>query len=172
MKAGLGTAACTVNGVTVGALVAVNAAGDIIDPSSGRPIAGARSADGRALVGSAEALLRGEPMARWRPASATTLGIVATDASLTKPQANKLAQMAHDGLARSINPVHTPWDGDTVFALATGRGEPVADLTLLGVMAAEALARAVVRAAWAARALALPDMPALPAARDLAAREH
>jgi L-aminopeptidase/D-esterase-like protein len=97
---------------------------------------------------------------------ATTIGIVATDATLTKAQANKLATMAHDGLARAISPVHTMTDGDTLFALATGAAEGQADLTVLGALAAEATARAIVNAIAAATGLTLPDGTQLPAARD------
>ena len=86
------------------------------------------------------------------PGTATTLGIVATDAVLTKTQANKLAQMAHDGLARAIDPVHTPTDGDTVFALATGAAGRREDLTVLGAIAAAVTTRAVIRAVQAAPA--------------------
>ncbi|HMW22305.1 MAG TPA: P1 family peptidase, partial [Burkholderiaceae bacterium] len=98
---------------------------------------------------------------------ATTIGIVATDAALTKAQANKLATMAHDGLARAISPVHTMTDGDTLFALATGAAEGQADLTVLGALAAEATARAIVNAIAAATGLTLPDGTRLPAAADL-----
>ena len=168
MKGGIGTAAITVGGITVGALVAVNALGDVIDPSSGRVIAGARSADGRSMVHATQAMLRGERPAPVEPAASTTLGVVATDAVLTKAQANKLAQMAHDGLARTLNPVHTMSDGDTLFALATQASGRSASLTLLGTMAAEATAIAVLRAAWAAEGLSGPGLPALPAARDFA----
>jgi L-aminopeptidase/D-esterase-like protein len=96
---------------------------------------------------------------------ATTIGIVATDALLTKAQANKLASMAHDGLARSINPVHTATDGDALFALATGGSGKAGHLSVLGALAAEVTARAVVNAVLAARSLTQPD---LPCARDLA----
>jgi L-aminopeptidase/D-esterase-like protein len=167
MKGGIGSAAVTVGGVTVGAIVAVNAVGDVIDPSSGRVIAGARTTDGRALVGTVQAILRGEPIAAVLPASATTLGVVATDAVLTKAAANKLAQIAHDGLARSISPVHTASDGDTVFALATGASGLAADLTVLGTLAAEVVARAVLRAVWAATGIGGDAGLTLPAARDL-----
>lgn len=163
MKGGIGTAALTVDGITVGVLVAVNAVGDVVDPRSGRIVAGARSVDGNALVGAVQAMLGGERTAQLKPVASTTLAIVATDASLTKAQANKLAQMAHDGLARCINPVHTPSDGDTVFALATCTAARSADLTLLGTMAAEAVSEAILRAVRAADAL-----PRLPCARDFA----
>lgn len=167
MRGGIGSASITVDGVTVAALVAVNAIGDVIDPRNGMPIAGARSADGRQLLGTMAALQRGEPTSGPRPGMATTLGIVATDAVLTKAQANKLAQMAHDGFARSINPVHTMGDGDTIFALATGALGRGANLTLLGALGAEATATAVQRAVRAARSLRLPDGLYLPAAGDL-----
>jgi len=161
MKGGIGTAALTVGDITVGAIVAVNAVGDVMDPRTGRIIAGARSADGREMVGAVRAMLNGETTAQLKPVTATTLAIVATDAVLTKAQANKLAQMAHDGLARCINPVHTPSDGDTVFALSTGAAGRDGDMTLLGTMAAEAVSEAILRAVLAADAL-----PRLPCARD------
>ncbi len=162
MKGGIGTASVRVGTVTVGALIAVNAVGDVVDPASGRPLAGARSADGRTLADIVPALLRGEGPAGALAGMATTIGVVATDAQLTKPQANKLATMAHDGLARCIRPVHTMTDGDTLFALATGASGRGADLTVLGAMAAEATARAVLNAVRAATSL-----PGLPAQRDL-----
>jgi L-aminopeptidase/D-esterase-like protein len=168
MRGGLGSASITVGGITVAALVVVNAVGDVIDPSTGRPIAGARSADGLRLQGTMDSLKRGELLAPLQPGAATTLGVVATDAPLTKAQAGKLAQMAHDGLARSINPVHTMSDGDTVFALATGASGQPASLTLLGALGAEVMATAVLRAVRAATRLAKDGLPELPCARDLA----
>jgi L-aminopeptidase/D-esterase-like protein len=167
MRGGIGSASITVDGITVGALVAVNAIGDVVDPSNGRVVAGARTADGRTLLGTMAALRRGEVPAPLQVGSATTLGIVATDAVLTKAQANKLAQMAHDGLARTINPVHTMTDGDTIFALATGASGRGAHLTLLGAFAAEATATAVLRAVRGATRLGGAGLPDLPAAGDL-----
>ena len=167
MKGGIGSASVTVGGVTVGAIVAVNALGDVIDPASGQPIAGARTADGRALQGTMASLLRGELPAPFQPGSATTIGVFATDAALTKAQANKIAQMAHDGLARSINPVHTMGDGDALFALGTGAAGRTASTTLLGALAAEVTARAVVKAVRAARGLAGAGMPELPSLHEL-----
>jgi L-aminopeptidase/D-esterase-like protein len=162
MKGGLGSASVTVGGITVGALIAVNALGDVIDPANGRPLAGARTADGKRLLGTMDALRRGELPAPFQPGSATTIGVVATDAVLTKAQASKIAQMAHDGLARSIDPVHTMGDGDTLFALGTGAAGRGANTTLLGALAADVTARAVVRAVRAAQGLA-----GLPAASEL-----
>ena len=167
MRGGLGSASVTVGGITVAALVAVNAIGDVIDPQTGEPIAGARSEDGQRLQGTMRSMLRGELLAPLQPGSATTLGVVATDAVLTKAQANKMAQMAHDGFARAINPVHTMSDGDTIFALGTGASGRSANITLLGALGAEMMAVAIVRAVRAAARLSGPGLPDLPAAGDL-----
>jgi L-aminopeptidase/D-esterase-like protein len=167
-KGGIGSASVTVAGITVGALVAVNALGDVIDPGCGRPLAGARTADGTRLLGTMDALLRGELPEPFQPGSATTIGVIATDARLTKAQANKLAQMAHDGLARAINPVHTMGDGDTLFALATGAAGREASVTLVGALAADVTTRAVISAIRSAASLDGPGLPRLPAAGDLA----
>src|SRR5436190_1230797 len=121
-------------GLDAAALVAVNAVGDIIDPATGKVIAGTRTADGTALA-DARLLLRSGAAFTARPGENTTLGVVATNATLTKAQARKVAQMAHDGFARAISPIHTPADGDTIFALATGErpGEP--NVLLIGALA-------------------------------------
>jgi L-aminopeptidase/D-esterase-like protein len=166
MRGGLGSASVTVGGITVAALVAVNAIGDVIDPSTGEPIAGARSEDGKSLQGTMRSMLRGELMAPLQAGSATTLGVVATDAVLTKAQANKMAQMAHDGFARSINPVHTMTDGDTIFALATGAARRTASVTLLGALGADVMAAAIVNAVRAATRLDTVGLPLLPAASE------
>lgn len=142
MPGGIGSASVRVGGLTVAALVAVNAIGDVVD-ARGAVVAGARRADGQGLLGSEAALLRGDLPARLQlPGSATTIGVVATDARLDKAQANKLASLAHHGLSRAISPL-TVHDGDTLFALATGGSGQTADLTLLGVLAAEAVAQAI-----------------------------
>ena len=164
MRGGLGSASVTVGGITVGALVAVNALGDVLDPRTGRVIAGARTADGSALLGTMQALMRGELPAPLQLGAATTLGVVATDAVLTKVQANQVARMAHDGFARAINPAHTLTDGDTLFALATGASGRTANVTLIGALAAEVMATAIVRAVRAATALDTPGLPVLLAA--------
>jgi L-aminopeptidase/D-esterase-like protein len=152
MKGGIGTASVTVDGVTVGALVACNALGDVVDPATGQVLAGARDAHG-ALRNSRLALLRGEAPALQLAGSNTTIGVVATDAVLHKTQVRRLAVMAHDGLARCIHPVHTPLDGDTLFALATGASGCSPDLLLLGTMAAEATLLATLRAVRSAASL-------------------
>jgi len=161
MKGGLGMASLRIGGVTLAAMVAVNAVGDVVDPRSGAVLAGSRGADGRPRS-SVQALLDGEPLGGALAGTATTLGVIATDARLTKAQANKLAQIAHDGLARTIQPVHTVMDGDVLFAVATGMAEQDGDMALLGAAAAEVVARAVLDAVRSATTLA-----EVPAARDL-----
>jgi len=163
MKGGLGTASIRLgSGLTVGALLVVNAVGDVFDPETAQLLAGARTPDGQRLLGTMAALLRGEPPPPALGGTATTIGVVATDAALDKAQATKVAQMAHDGLARAINPAHTALDGDTIFALATAKSARPAETTLVGALAAEAVARAIVRAVRAARGVA-----GLPGAADL-----
>lgn len=163
MKGGLGTASITLpSGLTVAALVAVNASGDIVDPATGRVIAGTRTIDGQSLA-DARTLLRSGAYESLRPGANTTLGIVATNAVLTKVQATKVAQMAHDGYARAIVPAHTMGDGDTIFALATGHHAGDADVSLIGALAADVMSEAILRGVRAATGV-LPDYPAV---RDL-----
>jgi L-aminopeptidase/D-esterase-like protein len=150
MKAGLGSASITLpNGLIVGAIAVVNALGDVVDPMNGQVVAGMRGADGR-LADARKVLRSGSPAAA-RPAENTTLGIVATNAKLTKAQVTRVAMMADDGLARTIYPAHTQADGDTVFALATGRWDGTPDLTTVGALAADVMAEAIVRAAVMAK---------------------
>ena len=166
MKGGLGTASVTVAGVTVGALIACNAVGDVVDPETGLP--GARTDEGRALRGTRRALLRGEPPHPLLVGSNTTIGVIATDARLSKVQAQRLAVAGHDGLARAINPVHTMSDGDTLFTLATGVHAQHPGMMVLATMAAEAVARATVRAVLAARTLTTAAGLVLPCHADMA----
>lgn len=164
MKGGIGTASIKLLGLTVGAIVAVNAVGDVIDPTTGKLIAGARTADGKKLAGTMAGILRGENLPPMLGGTNTTIGLVATDAKFDKAQAQKVAEMAHDGLARTINPAHTMFDGDTIFAVATGKTtstKPV-NVTLIGALAAEAMAQAVVRAIRAAKGIS-----GLPSSADL-----
>ena len=167
MKGGIGTASVRVGRVTVGAIVAVNAVGDVIDPASGLVIAGTRTVDGRRGPGAAAAILQGDLPPALQPGMATTIGVVATDAVLTKAQARKLAQMAHDGLARTIEPVHTLWDGDTMFTVGTGRSGLPGNMMVLGVLAARVTASAVLRAVLAAKGLNGPELPSVPAASEI-----
>lgn len=167
MKGGVGTASITVDGVTVGALIACNALGDVIDPDTGHVMAGARTDDGQGMRDTRRALLCGQPPQPLLAGTNTTIGVVATDAILTKAQAHRLAISAHDGLARSINPVHTMSDGDTLFSLGTGRAGKSLGMMVLATMAAEATARATVRAVQAARSVTTADGLYLPAMADL-----
>ena len=167
MKGGVGTASVTVDGVTVGALIACNAVGDVLDPDSGKVVAGARTADGLQLLDTRRALLRGELAQSVLPGTNTTIGVVATDAVISKTQAQRLAVAAHDGLARTINPVHTQLDGDTLFTLGTGASGKQPSMLLLATMAAEATARATLRAVHAARALTTAEGLYLPCAADI-----
>jgi L-aminopeptidase/D-esterase-like protein len=163
MKGGVGTASVRLpSGAIVAALVAVNASGDVVDPKTGRVLAGVRTTDGLGLRGATEALLAGEKPGRPLQGQNTSIGVVATNVALTKAEATKVAQMAHDGLARAIRPVHTPWDGDTLFALSTGATTIDQAPLVVGALAAEAVAQAVVRAVTTATGL-----PGYPSAADL-----
>ncbi len=154
MKAGLGTASMDIGGgVVVGAIVAVNAWGDVIDPQTNEIIAGLRSGKiGPLRVGKQAyfadtlAMLKtpiGRGVLGLAARANTVIGVVATNANLTKAQATKVAQMAQDGLARTIRPAHTMLDGDVIFALSTGTKK--ADVSIIGAFAAEVLAEAIVR---------------------------
>jgi len=154
MKAGIGSASISLgSGLVVGAIVAVNAVGDIVDPVTGQIVAGARNPDGT-LADARRILRESAAPASPRPGENTTIAVVATNARLTKEQSNRLALMADDGLARAINPSHTIGDGDTVFALATGSWDGEVNMTVVGGLAAEALSEAIVRAATQAAASA------------------
>ena len=166
MKGGIGTASITVHGVTVGALVACNALGDVVNPFNGALIAGARTTEGSALHNTREALLRGDEAQAILEGSNTTVGVVATDAILTKAQAHRLAVCAHDGLARTINPVHTMSDGDTLFALGTGQSGQTLGMMTLSTMAAEAVAIATARAVLLAQSMPVPGQAVLPSWSD------
>jgi L-aminopeptidase/D-esterase-like protein len=163
-KGGVGTAARRIAGeVTVGALVAVNAFGDVVDPIVGKVIAGPRDPQGQGFVNTIERLHGDLSQTMLGFPSNSTLAVVATDVVLSKEGANKMAQMAHDGLAQAIRPVHTMMDGDTIFALATGRRvEASVDVSVVGAVAASVLAEAVVRAVRQATSLA-----GVPAVREL-----
>jgi L-aminopeptidase/D-esterase-like protein len=163
MKGGIGSAAIRMpDGLIVAALVAVNAAGDVIDPATGKVVAGVRTADGKSLADARVLLASGALRQPARLGENTTLGVVATNATLTKTQATKVAEMAHDGFARAIYPSHTMGDGDIIFALATNTQSAPADVSRVGALAAQVVADAVVRAARQATGI-----PGYPAARDL-----
>lgn len=159
MKSGLGSFARELpTGLVIGAVVAVNAVGEVRDPKTQEVLAGARG-DRNELLDSSK-LLTERPQTPFSPGTNTTIAVVASNARLNKTEATKVAQMAHDGLARTIFPVHTMYDGDTVFALATGEVDATVDV--VGVLAAEVLGEAVVRAVKQAQGAG-----GLPAYRDL-----
>ena len=161
MKSGLGTASMDIGGgVIVGAIVAVNAWGDIINPKTGEIVAGLRSGKigplrvGRKDAAFADTLaMMKSPIGRGvlglTSRGNTVIGAVATNAKLTKAQATKVAQMAHDGFARTIRPAHTMLDGDVIFALSTGTKK--ADVSTIGAFAAEVMAEAILRAVKSAK---------------------
>ncbi len=154
IKGGIGTAAVDLgNGVTVGAIMAVNAVGGVYDPDTGDLVAGPRS-DSRGMDDPMEALLSGDDPATPPPfGSNTTIGVVATNATLTKEEANKLASIAHDGLALAVRPAHTMRDGDTIFTVATGTEPGKADMLRLGAAAVMCVGRAIVRGVRCAASL-------------------
>ena len=162
MKGGLGSFAYVLpSGLVVAAIVAVNAVGDIVDPMTGAVVAGARNPDG-SLADVRKLLRAGAILGQPRPGENTTIGVVATNARLSKSEVSRIALMADDGLAKAIVPSHTLGDGDTVFSLATGRWSGEANLTVIGALAAEAMAEAVVRAVSMAETVA-----GVPSAREL-----
>lgn len=161
MKSGLGTAAVDLGGgLVVGAIIAVNPFGDVVDPAGGEILAGARKPLADEPAGTLDVMRGMVGKAALGFASNTVIGVVATNGRVTKEEASKMAQMAQDGIARTVRPAHTMFDGDTIFAMATG--EKRADVNLLGAYAAEAVAQAVVRAVKAAEGAG-----GLPAFRDL-----
>lgn len=168
MKGGLGSSAIVMpNGLVVAAIVAVNAVGDIVDPSTGKVVAGIRTEDGKGLADvrtllRSGAMLRRPRAAQPQPGANTTIGLVATNAKLSKADVSRMALMADDGFARAIVPSHTTGDGDTVFALATGSFTEEVPLTLIGALAADAMSEAIVRAVSKAETIANT-----PAARQL-----
>ncbi|HJR57839.1 MAG TPA: P1 family peptidase [Vicinamibacterales bacterium] len=165
MKGGIGSASITLpNGLVVGAIVAVNAVGDVIDPQTNQVVAGVRTQDGKSVADVRKLMRSGELGRSTQPRAGenTTIGLVATNARLTKTEVNRVALMADDGFARAINPSHTTGDGDTVFALATGRWTGEASITIIGALAAEVIAEAIVRAVSKAETLGgVPSAKAL-----------
>ena len=153
VKGGIGTASVDLGGgVIVGAIVAVNAVGGVVDPDTGRVVAGPLDDDGATMLDSMQLITSpGFETARARPGENTTIGVVATNAKLNKAQANKLASAAHDGLALAVRPAHLMSDGDTIFALATGQVD--ADMNRLCAAAVLCVSRAIVRGVQAANGL-------------------
>lgn len=169
MKSGIGMMACRVPGtdIVVIAVVAANPVGDIYAPQSPQILAGARAdRRGQFLRTTDSMIAAANPDAPHLFASNTTIGAILTNAPLDKAQLQKVAQMGHDGLARTINPIHTPLDGDTLFAVSTARSQASASVGLIGTIAAEVVAAATVRAAMLADSL-----PGLPCQRDWCAAD-
>ncbi len=163
MKGGVGTTSLAFSGgLIVAALVAVNAFGDVVDPADGKILAGARNPnDDKRFLDSGSAIKAGVPLRKYStPVQNTTLGVIATNARLSKREIIKVAQMAQTGLARVISPLHSTVDGDLVFALSAG--DLSAEVNAVGIMAGDALAAAVIRAVTMADGLGL-----IPACRDL-----
>ena len=161
MRGGIGSASVKIGQVVVAALVAVNAFGDVVDPKTGKILAGARtSRDRHTFLNTTEALRKGARPPGYQRGANTTIGVVATNARLTKVQATKVAGWAHLGLARTISPLNTTVDGDTLFCLSTGNHP--AHLDLLGQAAADVVAEASIRAVKLARGAG-----GVPARRDL-----
>jgi L-aminopeptidase/D-esterase-like protein len=161
VKSGLGSAAVSLGGgLTVGAVVAVNAFGDVVDPVTGQILAGVRNLRADEPADTLEVMRNFTGKAALSFVFSTVIGVVATNGKLTKEEVNKVAQMAHDGIARAVRPAHTMFDGDTLFALATGTKR--ADVNLIGAYAAEVVAEAIVRGVKAAEGAG-----GLPAHRDL-----
>ncbi|MCX9010499.1 MAG: P1 family peptidase [Candidatus Methanoperedens sp.] len=161
MKGGLGTAVIElVPDIFVGALFAVNCFGDVINPASGQILAGARKLPEGTFANTLQMLSK-MPHSFTGAMTNTVVGVIVTNAKLTKGEVNKVAQMAHDGLARAVRPAHTMFDGDTIFALSTGKGQ-IANVNVIGSFAAEASAQAIVNAVQEATSLGC-----VPALRDL-----
>ncbi|MEE9913778.1 MAG: P1 family peptidase [Deltaproteobacteria bacterium] len=144
MKSGLGVYALQAGDLKVGALVAVNCLGDVIDPQTGRKLAGLLSAGGQALADTEDIMIQNYAEQKNLFSGNTTLGVIATNAALDKSQMTKLASMAQNGYARTMRPAHTMVDGDTIFALSVG--SVAADLSVVGLLAARVMERAVVNA--------------------------
>ena len=152
MKGGLGAHCVRIGGLVVGAVVAVNCLGDVIDPASGQIVAGAVQQDPFRFLDSEAGLLQQCEATGNRFTGNTTIGAIITNASLTKAQAMKVASMAHDGYARTMRPAHTLLDGDTIFTLAVG--DVAADISAVGALAAKVMEQAVLSAVQSATALA------------------
>jgi L-aminopeptidase/D-esterase-like protein len=144
MKSGLGSYALQYGGLKVGALVAVNCLGDVVDPLTGKKLAGLLNEDMRTLANTEEIMIESYSNKKSLFSDHTTIGVVATNAALTKPEATKIASMAQNGYARTMRPAHSMYDGDTIFAMSTGRIE--ADVSVVGLLAARVIERAVIAA--------------------------
>jgi len=151
-KGGIGTHSIQIrDGIIVGALVVVNAFGDVIDPANNSILCGARDPSGNGFIGSLEQMKKGQKAKSVFRFTNTTIGIVATNAQINKEEANRIASLAHNGLAKVISPVHTSVDGDTIFAIGRRNNGMRASVDLLGSVAAEVIANAVIDAVMMAK---------------------
>ncbi|MBI4234105.1 MAG: P1 family peptidase [Chloroflexi bacterium] len=163
VKGGIGTASLALgDGLAVGAIVAVNAFGDVVDPATGQLLAGPRQEDDHGFLSTLELLAQGLAPPRTPLPTSTTIGVVATSARLAKEQANKLALHAHDGLALAVRPCHAMGDGDAFFALATGRSETPVEMNRLGAAVVQVVAQAILNAVLKAEGLG-----GIPSAREV-----
>ncbi len=144
MKGGLGSYALQIGDLKVGAIVAVNCLGDVIDPETGEILAGLLDEEGKKLVGTENILAQRYSEKKNLFSGNTTIGVIATNGTFTKSEANKLASMAHNGYGRTMRPAHSIFDGDTIFTMATGKIE--ADINVVGFLAARTMERAVINA--------------------------
>ena len=144
MKSGLGTYCIQTGDLKIGAIVAVNCLGDVIDPKTGETLAGVLDENGKRFLNSEEIMIKEFSDRKIEFSGNTTIGVIVTNAKLTKPEANKVASMAHNGYGRTMRPAHTMFDGDTIFAVATGRVDK--DVSVAGLLAAKIMEQAVIRA--------------------------
>ncbi|HVX38396.1 MAG TPA: P1 family peptidase [Gemmatimonadaceae bacterium] len=163
MKSGIGTSSIRLaNGLVVAAIVAVNGVGDVYDHRTGEIVAGARTPDGKSFLNQVAQLRKGVGVGPAGLGQNTTIGVIATNAKFDKTQMTKIAQMGHDGMARAIDPSHTSYDGDTLFAMSTGTATVNASLVGIGSLAAEVVSDAMVRAVMSATSI-----PGYPSYRDI-----
>ncbi|MGL4569916.1 MAG: P1 family peptidase [Clostridium sp.] len=151
MKGGLGTYAVDINGLQVGAIVAVNCLGDVVDPSNSEIIAGALNKEDNTFLNSESILVNNIKNPKEPFKGNTTIGLIVTNGIFTKAQSKKIASMAHNGFGRTMRPAHTMFDGDTIFTMATNKVE--ADVTTVGMLAANVMEKAIIRAVKEAKSL-------------------
>lgn len=151
MKGGLGCCAVQVGELQVGACIAVNCLGDVIDPLTGKIIAGVLKEDKKTFASTEKIMISRYSEKKNLFSGNTTIGVVATNGKFTKSEMNKIASMAHNGYARTMRPAHSMFDGDTIFTMATGKIE--ADISVVGLLAARVVEQAVVRAVKSAESI-------------------
>ena len=151
MKGGLGTYAVQVGGLKVGAIVAVNCLGDVIDPSNSNIIAGAYDREKNNFLNTEKLIINSIENPKNPFKGNTTIGIIVTNADFDKAQATKVASMAHNGYARTMRPAHTMFDGDTIFTMCTNKVK--SDVTTVGMIAAQVMEKAILRGVKSAKGM-------------------